>query len=243
VRDEGNFQLHIACLQERHHLVEMHKLLFLLAAIITAPLIGQPKPAWTWTVQERIAFRTDSNLARERVRNDKRVQAHGVPSGEPETQPWADQFNGQSHPELFLPHEVFDELVKLAFLGSPRTGQVVRKGFLPEIRRHGLPTDFWQQLESLSTFYFADYWAVSDLLRDSTRRQSGADRERAEESLVLKHTAACRSRAAALAAARKEFGSERFDRFLYDVIAVNMFSATDRLPDPELLRQAERGCP
>jgi hypothetical protein len=63
-----------------------------------------------------------------------------------------------------------------------------------------------------------------------------------EEALELKHGDACRSRADALAAARKEFGRERFDRFLYEVIAVHMFLAADRLPDPEILRQAELGC-
>jgi hypothetical protein len=32
------------------------------------------------------------------------------------------------------------------------------------------------------------------------------------------------------------------DRFLYEAIAVNMFSVSDKLPDPGKLREAERGC-
>jgi hypothetical protein len=41
---------------------------------------------------------------------------------------------------------------------------------------------------------------------------------------------------------RNEFGRERFDRFLYEVVVTGMFHEGDRLADPELLRKTAGGC-
>jgi hypothetical protein len=200
----------------------------------------QAKAPWTLTVDERIALRTSPELATERVGGGKRLQTSSESVANRNVA--ADAFNGQTHPELFLPHEVFEEVISLAFLASPRTSEVVRTGFLPEVKQHGLPPDFWQRLEAVSAVYASDSRAVDDLISADIPQGRSPARQRLEEALALKHADACRSRADALAAARKEFGRERFDRFLYEVIAVNMFYTADRLLDPEVLRQAERGC-
>jgi len=152
-----------------------------------------------------------------------------------------DAFDGRSHPELFLPHEVFDELVKLAFSGSPRSSQIIHDGFKHDVSRLGFPADFWERLYSLSALYIADLGDLSALAA-GIQKQTGRGRERAQERLTAKQVDLCRSRAEALEAARREFGRERFDRFLYEVIAVNMFYGADRLPYPESLRTAEGGC-
>lgn len=214
----------------------------LLLMLFAVPVLAQSaKKPWTLTVEERIALRTNAELARERVRrdSDRRVQTFSTPSSE--RSPIVDAFDGKTHPELFLPYEVFRTLIGLAFVGSPRTGSVVRDGHMPDVRRHGLPADFWERLQSVSAVYVADDWALTDIAA-AVRQQRGPARQRAEEALALKQTDLCRSRADALAAARLEFGRERFDRFLYEVFAVNMFSSADRLPDADLLRQAEEGC-
>jgi hypothetical protein len=217
--------------------------IILLASLLAVPLIAQPrKEPWQLTLDERIALRTNPQLARERARRERETQPPSKLSVDARAAVIADSIDGKTHPELFLPHQVFDQLVKLAFLADVQTGEVVRKGFMPDVRRHGLPRDFWIRLESLSTIYFADFRAVTDLLETGRQQHTMADRERVQNALTLKHADACRSRAAAFAAARREFGRERFDRFLYEVIAVGMFSVTDRLPDPEVLRRAEEGC-
>jgi hypothetical protein len=192
------------------------------------------------TVEERIALRTNPQLAQERVLEQRRVKA-SVLSKTSEVTPWVDEFVGKTHPELFLPHEVFREFINLAFKGPPRASQIVREGFAPEVRRHQLPADFWERLQSISAVYVADLWADGDLLA-AVQQQSGNAKRRAEQALALKQTDVCRSRADALAAARREFGQERLDRFLYEVMAVNMFHSADRLLDAEQLRKAERGC-
>lgn len=49
--------------------------------------------------------------------------------------------------------------------------------------------------------------------------------------LKLEHHNSCRSRAAAIEAARQEFGRERFDRFLYEAMTPGT-----REPHPPLAR-------
>lgn len=209
------------------------------AAAVTA-VPQAPREPWKLTLDARIALRTNAVLARERVRQTARRQPSSA-SSENQPMPWVDKFNGQTHPELFLPYQVFDQLMRLAFLSDPQSAHVVRQGFVRDVKRHGLPSDFWERLRAVSSIFIGDVLARRDLA-GSLRQQDGPARGRLEEALELKHNDICRSRADALAAARREFGPERFDRFLYEVIATNMFHAADRLPDPKLLRQLESGC-
>lgn len=214
--------------------------IFVVAAVAALSLSAQtPAKPWAYTLEERIALRTSAELARQRVRGRKQMETSNVPSERRAV--IVDSYDGKTHPELFLPYEVFDELVKLAYLSNVRTSEVVRIGLTPEVTRHGLPADFWLKLEALSSVYRSDYTTVRGMLA-TIRRVSGAARRRTEEALELKHEDSCRSRAEAYAAAQNEFGRERLDRFLYEVIAVHMFSITDRLPSPELLRRGAEGC-
>jgi hypothetical protein len=179
-----------------------------------------PQPAWRWSAEERIASRTSAELARKRMRPENAEQ-----------QGLADRFTGKTHRALFLPYEVFESLVSMGFEGDAWTSQTGQAGFAQDLRRHGLPVDFWERLRTLSAVYRADVRAVREL-----GSNAGADLR------TLKHTVLCQSRADALAASRAEFGRERFDRFLYDVIAVKMFYFADRLPEPAVLRRLDGGC-
>jgi hypothetical protein len=179
-------------------------------------------------------------MAQARVRDGLHAQAVSAQTSSP-TNRFVDAFEGKHHPELFLPHEVFDELIKLAFTGSPRASRIIQDGFKHDVKRIGLPSDFWERLHSLSTIYIADLGDLTDA-GAGIRKLTGRGRERAEARLAARQVDLCRSRVDALDAARREFGRERFDRFLYEVIAVNMFYGADRLPYAELLQQAERGC-
>jgi hypothetical protein len=220
----------------------LHVTVLIFAIISTAPAIAQQQnQPWKLTLDERIALRTSTELAAQRVRDSAPVQATSVRPTNPSPRPFVDEFDGKGHPELFLPHEVFDELIKLAFSGSPRVSRMIHDGFNQDVKRIGLPTDFWERLQSLSTIYIADLGDMSNIAA-GLRQQTGRARQRTEEIASLKQTDLCRSRADALDAARKAFGRERFDRFLYEVIARNMFYVADRLPYPELLQSAERGC-
>ncbi len=211
-----------------------------LAAVL--PLLAQsPKKPWALTVEERIALRTNPSLARERV-SARNPQASGTRATSLDAAAPADYFDGQTHPELFLPTEVFRSLINLAFLGPARSGQSLRRGLMPEVERLALPSDFWDRRRSVSTIYIGDSFGERDL-GESLQKENVGGRGRIKEALALKQLDACRSRATALAEARREFGQERFDRFLYEVIAVNKFRSETSLPDPKLLQHFERGCP
>jgi hypothetical protein len=220
----------------------------ILIAVFTVPVLpnqnkshpGQTKAPWRLSLEERVALRTNPALARQRARDTRHIATNETAATN-ESQEWVDQFDGKTHPELFLPHEVFDELISMAFLSSPHSRYVIRRGLAPEVRRHGLPDDFWEQLESISSTFTADSQSVKDLL-EGDRQRHASDQVNPQAALAAGHASVCRSRAAALTAARQTFGPERFDRFLYEVIATNMFMASDRLVPAEVLRSGEDGC-
>jgi len=214
--------------------------LLLIGLVVSTPLAAANKPAWAWTLEERIAARADRDLARERVRAARRVQTTNVIPND-DSRRWVDEFTGQTHPELFLPHEIFRTLITLSYLGSQRGNHLFRSGLMSDVARHGLPADFWSRLESLSAPYIADSWAVQDAGK-SLSTLTGPARAKTQKYLASRQLDACRSRADALAAARREFGAERLDRYLYEVIAPNKFHAEDSLPDPKILRYVEGGC-
>jgi len=217
----------------------MKNAVFLLAVIAAASAFAQSKEPWALTLEERIALRTDPVLARERVEGARRAQPKSVSTNADVRS--ADDFNGQTHPELFLPGEVFRSLINMSVLSPPRSSQLVRKGLMREVKKHGLPPDFWERLQNVSAIYVADSWAERDL-GESLHETTGAARAQVQTKLALKQTDVCRSRADALAAARKEFGRERFDRFLYGAIAINKFRSETELPTAEILRWSEGGC-
>ena len=208
-----------------------------LVLLITSSVPGQAKKKapWLWTLEERIAEITNRERARERVA-ERRAQEPQA-SHDPRV---VDDFNGRAHPELFLPVEVFEQLLRLTFINDTPATQELRDAWMPQVTGHGLPADFWDRLETISAAYVAETRAVTELLR--TEHQL-LDAKRRPDLLAARHDSVCRTRADALERARREFGRERFDRFLYEVIAVNMFSTYFDTPaNPAALRRVEEGC-
>lgn len=203
------------------------RLMLLLALVAIGPLQAQSTKSWLLTLEERIALRTNADLARARVQNARLIRASGAPAP-------ADIFDGSTHPELFLPHEVFEKLIKSAF-GDPREGQIFRNRFTATVKSLGLRDDFWKSLEQMSAAYIGNMALLSDV-------QKNPPATNARELVALEQEHVCSSRAKALADARGAFGQERFDQFLYEAIAVRQFHVADRLPDPATLRNLERGC-
>jgi hypothetical protein len=117
-----------------------------------------------------------------------------------------------------VPTEVRDEFITLSFGGEQQRRDIVRHAMAADVARFGFPADFWKRLDVLRAFHISDLQAESDLLA-SRSKVNGAARERLERSLQLKQDDVCRGRAEGLALARDAFGRERFDRFLYEVVA------------------------
>ena len=206
----------------------------LIAAVSVAAFAQTPKQPWALTLEERIALRTDAALARERVR----ANGHGRTIAS--DTPLADSFDGQSHPELFTPQQVYRTLISMAYLNPPDGGERFRKVMMGEVTDSGLPFDFWERFSALSADYLTRARAERQQLA-AIRQLQGNARNEAQRVLKAEQMKLCGSAADSLAAIHREFGSS-FDRFLYTAIAVHMFHTADELPKGEDLRKIERGC-
>jgi hypothetical protein len=213
----------------------------LIALLLTGNIVAAPKSerrAWEWTLEERIALRANPAAATERAGTAlKRFKAT---ANQAKQERIVDSFTGATHPELFLPHEVFDELMQLAFLLNPRMGDAFRKEMQPEVLRFDLPADFWERLRTISVIYIADVHRAYDNPKARNLKHHTDERERQEFN--RNYEVMCRSRADALAKAREEFGAARFDRFLYEAVARNMFKTIFDTEDVNALRRAAEGC-
>jgi hypothetical protein len=192
------------------------------------------KRAWEWTLEERLAQRLDPADIRERetVYREKyreQLKASSVRlHAERSNREGAIEYgiDGARNPELFLSHELFDSL--LTGFTRDDSLRVKQRAFMqPKIRRFGFTDDelFWAQLTSVVGEYASLKYAPS-----STRPS---------------RIEVCRARHRALEAARQVFGRERFEEFLYMVIAPDKQTSVVTFGvDPATeLRKDEAGCP
>ena len=189
------------------------------------------KPASDWTLDERLANRCNRLKAEERTREAARASTK-LSAQTFGTTTHADIISGRLHPELFLPHELFKEVV---------TDAVFRPGFpsfyQSMVEASGLPTDFWTRLQSLSAAYISD-------LRE--QRNRSADKSAAGRALAFATSATlerqtCHDRALALRAARAAFGPA-LDHFMYEYVAPGTTAFFDEISDERTLRSLEGGC-
>jgi hypothetical protein len=182
--------------------------------------------AHQWSLSDRIAARTDPSLARVRAgqgRNGVRASA------------WTDVINGSRNPELFLPTELLDSLIRRGYLGEPAWREILA----PDIADLGLPPNFWEELEIVAASYLdvmRKKHAIALRGRDHPELRIEAKREIAKVAANL-----CRDRAAALRAARAHFGPA-FEQLLYMSIAPGLVISTNDPLDPLRLQAREDGC-
>lgn len=191
---------------------------------------AQSKAAWEWTVDERLAARFDPAKIRER--DEAYVAMYGAAHpelrSEQNTPPHTElryRIDGARNPELFLPHELFDYLLR-GVASEERVRSRVRQEWAAGLRGAGFDPDlFWPALESLSAAYVP--WIG---------RQGGISTQDRYER--------CHARYVALEAARQRFGARQFDRMLYTVVAPpRQFGVGTNFPNPgEDLRREAAGC-
>lgn len=182
------------------------------------------------TVEERLAERLDPARIAERAR-EHRLRHPQIAAFERSTHA-AERpegvityvIDGRRNPELFLPHELFSSLLTGVRLREPlRTKQ---RGFFREsIRRFGFEDElFWRELERAA----ADLTSMLETKRVDASPDEG-----------------CRQRHRALQTAREIFGRQRFDRFLYEVVApaAQQSSATNVSDPAAALKREAEGCP
>jgi hypothetical protein len=145
------------------------------------------------------------------------------------------RIDGSRNPELFMPYEVFDELVTgVSDDPSQRTAkQALYHGGL---RKAGVEDvdQFWAQVEQIAR----PYLALRKHLSESPLVPAATPEEAANIQL-------CKARFAALTDARLEFSADRFDDILYTAIAPSLHLSTfasSLQAAIEDLRSAARGC-
>jgi hypothetical protein len=217
------------------------KVPLLLAASFLLVGAQQSPPAepWKWTLEQRLAARFDPHARAARVADPraKGVQAMSAFGPVP-----SDVIDGSKHPELFLPTEIFEHFVWLAYtLESPLWRESMRDRS-PDILR----TDAeWRDLDAIVAPYANSLKRDGELLKIEDRSSAPKRREIERERANIQATR-CSLLRDAFRGARARFGKERFDRFLYTVPTVGFASSyapeNDFEKDRERVLQIEERC-
>ena len=192
--------------------------------------VAARKPAWEWTLNERIAKRLDPVLIGERARaSEKDLVERGGFKPE-EVIPVRFTIDGWRDPELFMPSELFNSI-----LAGVRVEQEIASGtrttYRQKILDAGWDVDlFWQTVEEAS----AEYWKTTNerlAIQRAALSQPLTLAERRALSIKAEslNVPGCRLRAHALQTVRQKLGAEKFDRFLYEAIAPKI-SISSNLP-------------
>jgi hypothetical protein len=200
------------------------------------PTERQTRRPWEWKLEERLEMRLDPVARAARI--NAHVRERGGNPGRIN-----DALKGD-RPELYLPHELFDKLIRK--LEDREKGQFP---FLtPErLRANGFDdATFWEQL----AIVVAPVREARKREREYVARFANASVEElyaAYPAYEPLFTATCRAAFDALAHARNHFGAVKFDRFLYNEIAANStmlsFEHGPTLVDYETLhRMLAEGC-
>jgi hypothetical protein len=208
-----------------------------------------------WTVEERLAVRFDpGDISRRRQADREQLlktraelpEIAAAQASPPDAGDTSNSVVGQRNPELFLPIELFDSLLKGAFPPQSLNQQESRDSY-HSVMQGALeaagfnPGSFWRDLEGIAKVPIQadkEFYKLAEMLGHAKPSERATLVKRSEEIAV----SMCGPRAAALAAAREHFG-KAFERFLYRGVAPTMFQLLS--PDPEWenqLRRREEGC-
>lgn len=195
---------------------------------------------WEWTLEERLAARFDTGLAKQRAAFARAEAAEvGAPATAVADDPYA--VDGRRNPELFLPAELFGQLLD-GLAHDPNFRDVSRSVLRDGIRDFGFDEDaFWRDLARLSSG-FVDLSAKRAALENTLRTAGPTEQRELRKQLEDLGRKLCAQRVAALANARRYFGQEKFDRFLYTVVAPGLAVASAPSVDAAHLRFLEGGC-
>src|SRR5260221_14164245 len=165
------------------------------------PHAQSPKPPWRWTLDERLSAINDPAAAAERLRVAQGrpgwPRAKRAPNANPGPSDQVDFISGRDHPELLLPWELFDHMMKMAYADDPEVRSVFREAKSPALTGSGLAADFWNRLEAFSVAYLSDVRQLHDLHK--RRVSDAAVQRRIELQSAALENLKCRDRAAAIA--------------------------------------------
>jgi len=212
---------------------------------LTASAQRAPRNAWEWTLDERIAARTDAAAQRARVAEvigsrDTNGLKIGSNASVADSPTFEDSLQGSRHPELLMPTEIFTIFMRSAYLHEDQVARDVREDAESKIVEANLPLELLRILE-LEATDFIDLQRQEDSLREAAMSAKGdptvlftqiKDLDRAE----------CPIRAAVIERMRTRLGGNVFERFLYEIVAPGVYKQYGTAPDAATLRSREEGC-
>jgi hypothetical protein len=197
-----------------------------------------PKPPWEWTTEERLAARFDPEQIA--ARRTKALARSGEPG--PVPAPGFAVINGARNPELLLPWEVYQHLLSRAFHPLASLQEDFRRQVEARAPEGELPTNFWVRLQVGGGDFLAAAGTRRALIAELNRAPTAA-REGISMRIDEATRGFCQKRLQGLERARKEFGAEWFDRFLYQAVAPDIGIVWPEHESwPEELKQAEGSC-
>jgi hypothetical protein len=150
--------------------------------------------------------------------------------------------DGNRNPELFLPWELFDDLLREAYVGPSEARDVIRATFLERATRLSLPSDFWDKLAVAAASRLELIARERELLATRSAADPGS-RRRLDAELDQIEGLLCGARIESLRKARVAFGEETFTRFLYVAVAPNLkYQMEPGTAGAKELRAGEEGC-
>lgn len=185
---------------------------------------ASPKPAWQWTVEERLAKRFDPEASAARVAEEAEKERE-FRARNPELaddplfktdypgRPPMETIDGAKTPELFMVWELFTFFVDQAFplLESDGTNHY-RQRIEQRAAALGFGRDMWPRLEKATAPF-------NDLMHEARRQPSRFGKSRLGSPMAPEDLRWCHVRAQAIADAKAEFGEEAFLRLLYEAVA------------------------
>ena len=190
---------------------------------------GAASLPWVMADDERAKLRTTTGSG-----NPSRVRAESTsPAG------YSESIDGKTHPELFMPYELYDYLL-LGLSADDRRAKSAHDQFDPQFEAMGYePATFWNTVRNTAGPYL-------QIRLNSRRTVMAFTTEAGKHSWVPTSREACLERVLALQRARKSFEPQEFDRLLYIVVARKMVMSgsgtTDQPEHYEQLRFMARGC-
>jgi len=202
------------------------------------------KPAWQWTLEERLAKRFDPGAMKARATKEAAEQqtffksspslaADFPKTGIEDVGSSSDIIRGDKTPELFLTWELFHTLLTRGFSLDKEDQRESRRTIESRAAALGFGNDMWRRLEK----------AAAPFLKLQRQDEKRAESPSSYPATAREQLVWCRTRAAAITAAKAEFGEKAFLRLLYEAVAptaVKAYGFDDATADD--LRFQERGC-
>lgn len=207
--------------------------------LVTTSVLGAPsKQPWQLSVDERFANRFQhAEQSRRAADHAARQQSRGRSvHGN-----FVDVIDGKVHSELYLPTELFRKFVLNGFTEG---SDGFRAAFIRQSDDVLITTQEWRAVEPLVSEYLGTLTREAELL-ERLENAAAPDRLPLEHELQKLRSGQCRVAVDSLDRVREYFTGERFDRFLYTVVAPTLTTFVTASPTDEevaTLRRMEGGC-